>query len=69
VSALKRAYGRQVDILGSAGAVAPAGRVGVFVSGPTTVFSEQSTVGVRFFVEFRNGKRVRDDLRGIAFVY
>ncbi|MDX6452084.1 MAG: hypothetical protein QOH16_2133 [Gaiellaceae bacterium] len=69
VSALKRAYGSQVDVLGSRGAVAPAGRVGVFVSGPTTVFSEQSTVGVRFFVEFRNGKRVRDDLRGIAFVY
>jgi hypothetical protein len=68
-AAVRKAYGNQVDILASASAVAPAGRVGVYVSGTTTTFSEQSTVGVRFFVEFNNGKRVRDDLRGIAFVY
>lgn len=69
IAAVKRAYGSQVDILASASAVAPAGRVGVFVSGTTTVFSERSTVGVRFFVEFKNGKRARDNVRGIAFVF
>jgi hypothetical protein len=69
LAALKTTYGNQVVVLRSRAAVAPAGRVGVFVSGATAVFSEQSTVGVRFFVEFRNGKRFRDDLRGIAFVF
>jgi hypothetical protein len=69
LAALKTTYGDQVVVLRSRAAVAPAGRVGVFVSGTTTVFREQSTVGVRFFVEFRNGKRFRDDLRGIALVF
>lgn len=69
IAAVRKAYGRQVDVLASAGAVAPAGRVGVFVAGTTTVFSERSTVGVRFFVAFKDGKRARDNLRGIAFVF
>jgi hypothetical protein len=69
VAGVKGAYGSQVDILTSAKARASAGRVGVYVSGTTTVFSEQSTVGVRFFVEFTNGKRTRDNVRGLAFVF
>jgi hypothetical protein len=69
VAALKRAYGSQVDILASTDARAPVGRVGVFVSGATTVFSEQSSVGVRFFFELENGERLRDNIRGLAFVF
>jgi hypothetical protein len=69
VAAVKATYGNQVDILASADARAPAGRVGVFVSGTTTVFSEQSTVGVRFYVEFKNGERASDNVRGLALVF
>jgi hypothetical protein len=69
VAALRRTYGSQVDILASTDARAPVGRVGVFVSGATTVFSEQSSVGVRFFFELENGERLRDNIRGLAFVF
>jgi hypothetical protein len=69
IAALRREYGSAVVVLTSKNATAPVGAVGVWASGSRTIFSEKSTVGVRFFVELENGKIVKESVRGLAFVF
>jgi hypothetical protein len=69
IAALRATYGDQVRIVGSERAVLPAGVLGVWTRGNRTVFSERSTVGVRFFVEVINGKITKQNVRGLAFVF
>ena len=69
IAALRAAYGDQVRVLDAERAVMPPGVVGVWTRGNRTVFSERSTVGVRFFVELTDGKITRESVRGLAFVF
>ncbi len=69
IAALRRAYGRAVVELASETAAGPVGTVGVWTSGSRTVFSEESNVGVRFYVELNRGKITKETVRGLAFVF
>jgi hypothetical protein len=69
IAALRQAYGDEVRVLESERATLPAGVVGVWTRGNRTVFSERSTVGVRFFVELTDGKVTKENVRGLAFVF
>jgi hypothetical protein len=69
VAAIRRTYGSAVVVLDTEQARARAGTVGVWTSESRTVFSEISSVGVRFFVEIENGKVKRENVRELAFVF
>jgi hypothetical protein len=62
-------YGAALSFLTAHDARPPAGRVGVWIQGSTTVFSETSSVGVRFYVQLEDGKITRENVRGLAFVF
>jgi hypothetical protein len=68
-AAVRAAYGDQVVLLDSASASAPSGRIGVWTTGGRTTFSERSHLGDRFYVEFEHSKLVRENVRGLAFVF
>jgi hypothetical protein len=67
--ALLRALGRDVVVLQQRKDDAPAHAVAVWRLGRTTVFSEESADGMRFYVELRDGKIVRHNLRWVASVF
>ena len=69
VAALRRAYGDAVVVLPTARAAAPVGTVGVWVSGTRTVFSEKSSVGVRYYVQLDKGRITKETVRGLALVF
>jgi hypothetical protein len=69
IAALRRAYGGAVVVLSTEKEAAPARVVGVWTSGRRTIFSERSTVGVRFYVELVDGKITKETVRGLAFVF
>jgi hypothetical protein len=68
-AAMRATYGNQVALLGSASASAPPGRIGIWTQGGRTTFSERSHLGDRLYVEFDGGKLVRENVRGLAFVF
>jgi hypothetical protein len=41
----------------------------VWSRGTRTIFSEVSHLGDRFYVEFDNGKLVKQNVRGLALVF
>jgi hypothetical protein len=69
VAAIRNAYGTEVQILASATARAAAGQVGVWNRDTRTIFSEVSRLGDRLYVEFDNGKIVKQNVRGLALVF
>ena len=68
-SLLHARYGNAVVLMGTASAKSPVGKIGVWVLGPRTIFSEQSPTGNRLFVELRNGRIVGNNLRQLAMVF
>jgi hypothetical protein len=69
VAAIRNAYGSDVHILASATARAAPGQVGVWNRGTRTIFSEVSHLHDRLYVELNNGKIVKQNIRGLAFVF
>jgi hypothetical protein len=69
VAAIRKAYGNDVQILASATARAAPGTVGIWNRDARTIFSEVSHLGDRLYVEFKNGKLIKQNLRGLAFVF
>jgi hypothetical protein len=69
IAALRSQYGDAVVVLPSKTARAPVGVLGVWASGASTVFSEQSSAAVRYVVELKNGKIITETVRGLAFVF
>jgi hypothetical protein len=69
VAAIRKAYGTEVHILASATARAAPGQVGVWNRDTRTIFSEVSRLGDRFYVEFKNGKLIKQNVQGLAFVF
>ncbi|MCW2963701.1 MAG: hypothetical protein JWO17_953 [Actinomycetia bacterium] len=69
VAAIRKAYGPEVHILTSATARAAPGQVGIWNRGTRTIFSEVSHLGDRLYVEFSNGKLIKQNVRGLAFVF
>jgi len=68
-SLLRTRYGNAVVLMPTASASSPVGKIGVWVLGPRTIFSEQSPTGNRLFVELRNGRIVGNNLRQLAKVF
>ena len=68
-SLLHHRYGDAVVLMGTASARSPVGKIGVWMLGPRTIFSEQSPTGARLFVELRNGRIVGHNLRELAKVF
>jgi hypothetical protein len=68
-NAIRDAYGSEITFLGSASARSAPGKVGVWTHNARTIFSEQSRLGDRFYVEFYNGKLTRQNVRGLALVF
>jgi hypothetical protein len=69
IAAIRHQYGAAVSTLHSDAEHGRPSTVGVWTSGARTVFSETSTVGVRFFVELQDGKIEQENVRGLAFVF
>jgi hypothetical protein len=69
IAAIRREYGDKIRVLSDPEASAPPETVAIWTSGTRTIFSERSTAGARFYVEFRNGKITRQNLRGVALVF
>jgi hypothetical protein len=69
LAAIQRQYGHAVAVLPTEHATASAGTVGVWASATRTVFSEKSSVGVRFYVEIENGKIKDENVRGLTAVF
>ncbi len=68
-SLLHARYGNAVVLMPTASASSPVGKIGVWVLGPRTIFSEQSPTGNRLVIELRNGRIVGNNLRQLAKVF
>ena len=68
-SLLHHRYGDAVVLMGRHRPRSPVGKIGVWMLGPRTIFSEQSPTGARLFVELRNGRIVGHNLRELAKVF
>ena len=68
-SLLHARYGDAVVRMSTASDRPPVGKVGVWVLGPRTIFSEQSPTGARLIVELRDGRIIGNNLRRLAMVF